>query len=306
MIRFVLSLAFSLAVLFSFAQNLVPNPSFELTTLDCEPNPGLQGWYSPNLATPNLFSMEEELCGTFLSEQLMEELSFIAPLTGSNMVGLFCAYPETSNLQTREYLTCRLVETLVLGVTYRVTFSTYRRHSTSFAIDKLGVHFSSDSLFYDVADMLPVTPQWESNELHTISDQWTSYEFFYTAYGGEQYLTFGCFRDFDEMEVVDLQTSLTDHNRAYYLFDDFSVERSVTVETPIAEEFTITAARSGLNIVTNEKGVLILSNTQGQVILQVPVDPGEKRILFTTQAAGIYLATLISDRRRKSTQFFWH
>lgn len=305
MIRFVLSLAFSLTVLFSFSQNLVPNPSFELTTLDCEPYPGLQGWYSTNLATPNLFSLEEESCGTFLSEQLIEELSFIAPLTGNNMVGLFCAYPETSNQQTREYLTCRLIETLVLGETYRVTFSTYRRHSTNYAIDKLGVHFSSDSLFYDIAEMLPVTPQWESNELHTISDQWTSYEFFYIANGDENYLTFGCFRDYHEMEVVDLQTSLTDHNNAYYLFDNFSVERSVTVSTLSTVKFTITPSRSGLKIVTNEKGVLILSNMQGQLILQVPVDPGEIRIQFDTQAAGIYFATLIGDRRRKSMQFLW-
>ena len=92
MIRFVFSLAFSLAVLFSFAQNLVPNPSFELTTLDCEPYPGLQGWYSTNLATPDIFTLNEEDCGTFLSEQLVEELDLILPLTGNNMAGLFCAY----------------------------------------------------------------------------------------------------------------------------------------------------------------------------------------------------------------------
>jgi len=257
------------------------------------------------LATPDLFSLEEESCGIYLSDELMQELSFIAPLTGNNMAGLFCAYPETSNQQSRDYLTCRLIETLVLGETYRVTFSTYRRHSTNYAIDKLGVHFSSDSLFFDVATMLPVTPQWESNELHTISDEWTSYEFLYSASGGEQYLTFGCFRDFDEMQVIDLQTSITDHNRAYYFFDDFSIERSVSIATNELFISDIVIADDGLKLVANEKGVLILSNSQGQEILRSTIQPGENHIQFNAQSAGIYFATVYSNQRRKSKRFFW-
>ena len=305
MIRFVLSLAFSLAVLFCSAQNLVPNPSFELTTPDCEPFPGLQGWFSPNLATPDIFTLNEEDCGTFLSEQLVEELDLILPQTGNNMAGLFCASPENSSIQTRDYLTCKLLESLVQGEMYLVTFSTYRRNSTNFAIDKLGVYFSSDSMFYDIPDMLPVSPQWESNELHITSNEWTSYEFLYLAFGGEQYLTFGCFRDFDEMQVIDLKTSLTNHNRAYYFFDDFSVEQSVGIAASVSLDHDVTIDEYGLNVVTNQMGVLILSNSQGQEILRSTLQPGENRIQFYAQAAGIYFATVYSNQRRRSTRFFW-
>jgi hypothetical protein len=306
MIRFVLSLAFSLAVLFSFAQNLVPNPSFELTTSDCLPYPGLQGWFSPNLATPDLFTVEVETCWVHLSDQMMQELGFIAPLTGNNMVGLFCADPETSNVQTREYLACRLLEPLVQDEVYQVAFSTYRRSLGNFAIDKLGVHFSLDSFFYDVADMLPVIPQWENNQLHTISDEWTNYEFFYTADGGEQYLTFGCFRDYDEMQVIDVQTSTKDWNHAYYVFDDFSVEPAVNVASTEPKLFGITVSASELKIVTKEKGMLRISNLQGQEILNEPLAIGENVILFSPKSSGVYFATVHNDKQSSSLRFFWH
>jgi hypothetical protein len=306
MIRFVLPLAFSLSVLFCSAQNLVQNPSFELTTPDCLPFPGLQGWYSPNLATPDLFTVEVETCWVHLTDQMMQELGFIAPLTGNNMVGLFCAYPETSNLQTREYLTNRLIEPLVQGEVYRVAFSTYRRSLGNYAIDKLGVYFSTDSLFFDIPNMLPVLPQWESNELHTTSDEWTSYEFFYSATGGEKYMTFGCFRDYDEMQVVDVQTSTKDWNRAYYVFDDFSVEPGVAVTSTDPKLFGIIVSAYGLKMVTKEKGTLRISNLQGQEILNEPIVIGENIIPFSPKVSGIYCATVYNDKQSSSLRFFWH
>jgi hypothetical protein len=305
MIRFVLSLAFSLAVLFSFAQNLVPNPSFELTTSDCLPYPGLQGWFSPNLATPDLFSLVEDDCGTFLSEQLVDELDLVFPHDGNGFIGLFCAYPEESNSQPREYLSIKLLEPLVEGELYMVSFFSCRWNLGNYAVDQLGVFFNADSLFFDTAEMIPVTPVWESNILHTASFEWTNYEFLYTATGGEQYMTFGCFRDYDEMEVVDLQTSTTDWNNAYYLFDDFSVERGVGIAATESFTFDVTMTESGLNVITDDKGVLILSNSQGQEILRSTLQPGENRIQLYAQAAGIYFATLLTNQRRRSTRFFW-
>jgi hypothetical protein len=237
---------------------------------------------------------------------MMQELGFIAPLTGNNMVGLFCAYPETSNLQSRDYLSCRLVEPLVQGEVYRVAFSTYRRSLGNYAIDQLGVYFSTDSLFFDIPDMLPVLPQWESNVLHTTSDEWTSYEFFYLATGGEQYITFGCFRDYDEMQVVDVQTSTKDWNRAYYVFDDFSVEPAVSVTSAKPKLFGITVSTFELKIVTKEKGMLRISNLQGQEILNEPLAIGENVILFSPKAPGVYLATFYNDSQNGSLRFFWH
>ena len=306
MIRFVLALAFSLSQVISSAQNLVPNPSFELTTPDCEPYPGLQDWYSPNLATPDLFTVEVETCWVHLSDQLMQELGFIAPQTGNNMVGLFCAYPETSNVQSRDYLSCRLEETLVQGEVYRVAFSTYRRSLGNYAIDQLGVYFSTDSLFFEIPDMLPVLPQWETNQLHITSDEWTSYEFFYTAVGGEQYMTFGCFRDYDEMQVVDVQTSWKDWNNAYYVFDDFSVEPAVGVTASELKLFDITVSTSGLKMETKEKGTLRVSNLQGQEILNEPIEVGENIIPFSPKASGVYFATLYNHKQSSSLRFFWH
>jgi len=306
MTRFVLSLAFSLAVLFSFAQNLVPNPSFELTTSDCLPYPGLQGWYSPNLATPDLFTVEVETCWVHLTDQMMQELGFIAPLTGNNMVGLYCALSSTSNVQSRDYLTCRLTESLVQGEVYRASFLTFRRSTSNFAIDQIGVHFSTDSLFFDIPDMLPVSPQWESNTLHSTSDEWTSYEFLYTASGGEQFLTFGCFRDYDEMQVINLQTSSKDWNAAYYVFDDFSVESVVGITSSDSKSINISVTEYGINVVTKEKGTLRISNLQGQEILNEPLAIGENVILFSPKAPGVYFATVYSDKKSSSLRFFWN
>jgi hypothetical protein len=305
MIRFVLALAICLSVLFCSAQNLVPNPSFELTTPDCEPYPGLQDWYSPNLATPDVFTISDEECGTFMSEQMVDELDLILPQTGNNMAGLFCAKPETSSQQTREYLTCKLLESLVQGEVYRVSFSACRWHLGNYAIDQLGVFFSEDSLLFETAEMLPVMPVWESNALHTESFEWTNYEFLYTAMGGERYMTFGCFRDYDEMQVVDVQTSWKDWNNAFYLFDDLSVERGVGIATTESFNYSIAIAQFGLNVVVNEKGVLVLTNSKGHEIQQVPVYPGENQILLSSQAAGIYIATFVNETQRKSTRFFW-
>jgi hypothetical protein len=234
-----------------FAQNLVPDPGFEITSEDCEPYPGLVHWFNPSLGTPDLYSYSESDCGFVLDEDQSQQFQYPEPVDGNRFVGMFCCYGEESNFQTREYFSTMLTEAPVANQIYTVSLSVHRTHIYNLAIDKFGVLFTNEVPYYDTFEAIPQLPQLETSSLlDNTTSEWIELEWEYIAQGGEQFITLGCFRGYEELEVVNTNSSWKNFLNGYYLVDKVSVLPSTNNQTEYAYDFELVQFSSNQAIIS--------------------------------------------------------
>lgn len=184
-----------------FAQNLVPNPSFE--ELDSCPDNQNQlykakYWFNPNQFTsPDLFSS----CSTnpdistpnnlfgYQEPKSDSSCTLIAVLYGSNNFG-------------HEYISIRLTDSLLKDSVYCVSFyiSPVSDNSTELFTDGIGAYLSGDSVYQTVNTYLDLPAQ--IRMLGTIFDDtssWNKIEGFYVAKGGGKFITIGGFWNISEL-----------------------------------------------------------------------------------------------------------
>lgn len=187
--------------LLSWAQNLVPNPSFEDQNY-CAPaeitNFGISGvlmdWYNPNTCTPDYFN------NCWMIPPPINWHYQIAD--GDGFIGL-CTYTTSfAGSNIRDYASCTLLSTLLPGRWYDVSFYARVKHGqTRFASNNLGIHFSDTMLHannpyvfnLNTPPLLDAQVKYFNNEIISDSAHWTLVRGLYQAHGGEQYLTLGNF-----------------------------------------------------------------------------------------------------------------
>ncbi len=206
-----------------YAQNLVPNPSFENYTT-CPSTYGqipLVAWQKPvghtgsadyfntcnggGLGVPN---------NTFGNQM---------PATGNGYCGII-TYHYSGNF--REYLQVQLTQSLVAGQCYDVclkwsTAENYPRYSS----DNLGVHISNAAITGPGNAPINVIPQILSPVGTLLEDRtnWQTLCGTYTASGGEQWITIGNFYNDANTTLNTTYTPTASFNAAYYFIDDVSV-----------------------------------------------------------------------------------
>ena len=106
------------------AQNLVPNPSFEIAD-SCkavlgfyEPNDGPLGWFTAYLTPDHLQSCLPY--GT-VNGMPMSLFTFQEPLDGESCVGIF-TYHKNGQQEQREWVMVQLLDSMVVGQTYFASF----------------------------------------------------------------------------------------------------------------------------------------------------------------------------------------
>lgn len=206
-----------------FGQNLVPNWSLEETAFENNNTPlgKCKYWFQPGLGTSDYF-----------------QTSTPGPIgSPSNFVGHQQAHGGNSyagiaafGIFFPEFLSIKLAEPMVAGGSYHVSFYVSLADSSRFAIDKLGAHFSVDSLI-DYSTVNPtrhfnVMPQVESPSGQIIADtsNWTLIQDWFIAQGGERFMTIGTFiggHDLDSALIPGNQNVVL--NGAYYYIDDVCV-----------------------------------------------------------------------------------
>jgi hypothetical protein len=223
-----------------FAQNLVPDPGFEITSEDCEPYPGLVHWFSPSLGTPDLYSYSESDCGFVLDQDQSQQFQYPQTAEGDRFIGMYCCEYEGATIQTREYFSTELTESLIANQVYTVSLSVHRAKMFNFAIDKIGLLFTIEPPYYETIEVIPQTPQLETNTLldNSISE-WIELEWEYTAQGGESFITLGCFRGYEELEVINTNSSWKDFLNAYYLVDKVSILPSTNSQIEYAYDLEL-------------------------------------------------------------------
>jgi len=225
MIRFVLSLAFSLAVLFSFAQNLVPNPSFEeyiecpfsLAGLENE----LVDWYSWQESPDFYHSCSNEL--EALAGVPQNVLGYQWPITGQGYAGVLTFADYLTNV--REYMAAPLNSSLVTGESYYVMFYASLCDSSELitrkcATNNLGIRFFKNPSysFFPTSSALQADNFAHLNHNWIITDDqdWTLIEGWFTADDMYNWISIGNFFD-DENTSTEILNNQERCTALYYV-----------------------------------------------------------------------------------------
>ncbi|MEZ4853966.1 T9SS type A sorting domain-containing protein [Flavobacterium sp.] len=235
------------------AQNLVPNPSFEVYT-QC-PNSQTQinyvsQWNRPpnTTGTPDYFNS----CAVGTVDTPSNIYGTQEPFDGNGYVGI-CTYyqtPTTSNF--REYIQTQLISPLVNGETYQVSFYVSLSENPGLASNNIGAIFTVNQLTGNGSNLpIVVLPQILHQDIVLDTTGWTQISGTYTATGNEQYLTIGNF--FDNAQT---QTQITGgtwgSTQAIYYIDNVSVTPFLKQEdfvqnkikifpNPVTDSFSINA-----------------------------------------------------------------
>lgn len=219
-------LALLCSCLSGWAQNLVPNPSFELYSV-CPNAPSqtslITDWDTPpnhtgssdyfNSCVPTSVGVPGNIFGNQ------------AARTGNAYAGGFVGYLINPYQNYREYLQCQLTAPLVAGSTYRVEAYISLPENVNNTVDRYGFYLSNAPLqgsfnYWNIA----VNPQIESvGTFFTNTTGWDLVGGTFVASGGEQYLTIGNFRD---AATTNVQPAGGSAYSPYLYVDDVRVEIS--------------------------------------------------------------------------------
>lgn len=217
------------------AQNLVPNPGFENYT-SCPTNNQFPvvSWFNPNTATPDYFNP----CGTgsnappnvlFGPQRARTGNSF----AGAGWYGLGGGFYD--------YMQVQLTASMTAATVYSVSMWVSLADGVKWASDDVGIYISNGT-FKSSASMTvatnytlattptgfgvfnTLTPQIKcpNNQFITDTVNWTLVSGTYTAVGGENTITLGCFEDWATTGILEVNPA--GNGRSYYFFDDVSVE----------------------------------------------------------------------------------
>lgn len=215
------------------AQNLVPNPGFE-TTIG---SPTVAGQWS--LAQPWL-----GLNGTADLYVRNQTSLPIVPCDVINIPSHVAGYCNERNngknymgLQFdllngyREYVSVPLAIPLVAGEVYRLEFYAQLADSARFACNSLGMLLTNNIPTQPGTGAINFPPQLESSTQITDTNNWTLVTGMYQAFGGENYVTLGVFRDDNDpfLQKTNYGTRASGcasiDNSAYYFIDDIVVRK---------------------------------------------------------------------------------
>lgn len=219
-----LFLAISFCTTFLCAQNLVPNPDFELND-NCPTGKNeltvVNDWFNAAQLSPDYFNSCADFMVSIPENIQGEQLSF----NGEAYIGIFCTQ-MIATFNVREYLTVELSAPLQAGATYYVSFYVNLSDYSGHAINQLGAYFSTDVNFDYNNYLILAEPQITNSENVNLTDQdgWMAIQGTYTpSTSGERFMTIGNFLN-DEESIIDLEIGLSEW--AYYYIDGVYVSTS--------------------------------------------------------------------------------
>jgi len=222
------------------AQNLVPNHSFENFS-QCPFNGGQINfaipWYSANAASPDYFNQ----CGSIGCSVPLNAWGYQIARSGQAYAQTGVYGSTTSSI--REYIQVQLIDTLIAGKEYCVSFYVSQAGISSFfnsympiVITEIGMLFSNNPIISSNLLPLPYTPQIVSPSGTFLSDtvNWMQISGTYTALGGEHFITIGNFKNDANTDTLHLIENGLDP-QGYYYIDDVSVIDCNDTSTSVQE-----------------------------------------------------------------------
>lgn len=213
-------------------QNLVPNPSFENYVI-C-PDAGQIShaipWFQPTYGTSDYLNS----CDTSLILATPYNFSgFQDAHSGVNYAGIFASYYCYDSLagNYREYIEVEMLDSLIPGTKYFVSFFISLSDSSAFATDDIGIYFSQDSIVNDTYFYeLPYSPQITNVQGNYLMDKtgWMKISSSFVAAGGEKFITIGNFKNYQNTDTIAVPGGAnyminTAWAGGYYYIDDVCV-----------------------------------------------------------------------------------
>jgi len=223
----------------TFAQNLVPNPSFEENSA-CPVTIGFQGFSKPlhwekwNESPEYFHACAGSMGGvdTLITVPL-NGMGFQYALHGDAFIGMLAYGALAGGVSFREYVGCQLLEPLVIGASYDLSFFTNVAFGGSYwsptqACNNMGVLFTMEPNIWTSLNG-PVFALRNYAHLHStaiISDtaNWTLVSGSFVADSAYQYLVIGNFFSNALTDTMDLASD--DYVDAYYFVDGVCVRPS--------------------------------------------------------------------------------
>lgn len=301
----------------------MPNPSFELYNL-CPDSAyqfnRLQNWFESR-QSPDFF----HACDSSISINFLDSVSvpnngfgFQYPHSGNGYAGFVSySYPLFSNYEMfREYLSVRLINPLIIGQLYYVSFwvsLTSPRGPIAFkyAADNLGILCTMDSIAHTYQTLpLPIGnfAHFASGAIITDTLNWTQIFGSFVADSAYNFITFGNF--FNDSLTNYLLFDPTGHYHfAYYYIDDVCVSTdSLTCNTltSIREEnglqLTISPNPStGIFTITHPgltSGEVEVFDQLGRKVTSMQISTSSTTIDLSAEPAGMYYLRLRDDKGR--------
>ncbi len=295
--------------------NLVSNPSFEMYD-NCPSSLGqltnATHWTKPiTNVSPEFF----HVCGTIWTGVPQNKMGYQLARTGLGYAGIGNAIVNLSNPnQTfREYIQTELIDSLLPGVEYTISFYVSAGDSCGRHTNNFGAYFSNteiDTVIYPYSN-LSFQPQFENPVTNDISDRigWTQLTGTFFANGGEKYLILGNFRDTPNTTIIitGWGTNPSFATSAYLYIDDilvtptdsitsineFNSNQNLSISTLSGNEFEINSQNQPINSYE-------IINCLGQII-EKRMNVNQKTLHLNVQgsANGIYFVRLILNNEKK-------
>lgn len=295
-----LALLCSLAVVpygASRAQNLVPNPGFEIQDT-CPAVSQIflaQPWSSANTGTPDLYNTT---CSTQNGPGR----------TGIGSAGVSVYYE--SPVSTREYLQAPLTSPLTAGEQYCVSFWVLRQ-SSQLASDGIGAYLGVGPIDQSDPLILSVTPQVEHPAGQIISGpSWTNVLGQFTATGGEDHIIIGNFRN-NTNTVTEVVNPQAPSPSVYLKIDDVYVGTCImgSVELLSAQDARLfpQPATDFLNVEVPawwHLHTMEVIGMDGRIIKQQKVTASDRHSLELSQLpTGMYVLRMHTPHMQVSKRF---
>jgi len=285
------------------AQNLVPNPSFEIYS-QCPINfadiTSVDSWYRlpVHSGTPDYFNA----CNSSYLNVPNNLTGSQGAFDGNAYIGIVAYSPNYSNI--REYIQTQLTSPMIAGQTYLVSFYVSCADENRFSTNNIGAILTESSLSGNNGSnaSLNINPQINYPTPITNITGWTLISGTYLASGNEQYLTIGNFYNDDLTESVSINP-LGAIGEAYYYIDqvnvtqsplgnsDFFQQKYLIKPNPVNNQFTIVSSQS--EVITN----LELYSTYNKVKSYKPNDGAYN---MEDLPSGIYYLIITFESNRKS------
>ena len=150
------------------------------------------------------------------------------PKNGTSYIGLSGYYKP---YETKEYIQQHLNLPLISGKSYYVSFYISRAERVTMAIKNIGVYFSVSQPTVVGNTYFQATPQVVNNSIYlTDTSGWSKIEGYFTAQGGEEYITIGNFNSNANTDTLYIGTNNplpSNPDGAYYYIDSVSLYDSL-------------------------------------------------------------------------------
>jgi hypothetical protein len=215
-----------------YAQNLVPNPSFELN-LGCPTGSSQISLATPWQGVTTNSTDYYNVCGSGGATVPVSGPNYQPARTGSAYGGVWVINAFGGDY--REYLQVQLDSPLETDSCYLVDFYCNPNGYTKWAIGNIGACLTTAAI-NDVGPgtwglVLQHSPQIASTGIISDTAAWTRVSGYYTALGGEQFITIGSFVTDSLTDTLNIGGS---YPGSYYFIEDVRVQKLLACDTTTA------------------------------------------------------------------------